>query len=87
MVEELAARYGNGPGLRHAREALRDGELLDRLKVERLPGAAKSDTDARDKQHCLRLAYLEWRDAAARQMVRNSGPLGRLTRSREEFFP
>jgi hypothetical protein len=87
MVEELAARYGDGPSLRHARETLRDGELLDRLKVERLPGAAKSDADARDEQHRLRLAYLEWRTAAARQMVRNSGPLGRLTRSREEFFP
>ncbi len=87
MVEELAARYGDRPSLRHARETLRDGELLDRLKVERLPGAAKSDADARDEQHRLRLAYLEWRDAAARQMVRNSGPLGRLTRSREEFFP
>jgi hypothetical protein len=87
MVEELATRYGDGPGLRHARETLRDDELLDRLKVERLPGAAKSDADARDEQQRLRLAYLEWRDAAARQMVRNSGPLGRLTRSREEFFP
>ncbi len=87
MVEELAERYGDGPGLRHARETLRDGELLDRLKVERLPGAAKSDADARDEQHRLRLAYLEWRNAAARLVVRNSGPLGRLTRSREEFFP
>lgn len=87
MVEELAARYGDGPGLRLARETLRDGELLDRRKAERLPGAAKSDADARDEQQRLRLAYFEWRDAAARQMVRNSGPLGRLTRSREEFFP
>jgi Replication-relaxation len=87
MVEELAARYSEGPCLRHARETLRDGELLDRRKAERLPGAAKSDADARDEQHRLRLAYLEWRDVAARQMVRNSGPLGRLTRSREEFFP
>ena len=87
MVEELAARYSDGPSLRHARETLRDGELLDRLKVQRLPGAAESDADARDEQQRLRLAYLEWRDAAARHMVRDSGPLGRLTRSREEFFP
>jgi hypothetical protein len=87
MTEELAGRYGEGPCLRRARETLRDGELLDRLKVQRLLDAAKSDADARDEQQRLRLAYLEWRDAAARQMVRNSGPLGRLTRSREEFFP
>jgi hypothetical protein len=87
LVEELSARYGEGPSLRRARQSLRDGELLNRLKVERLPGAAKSDADARDEQHRLRLAYLEWRDAAARQMVRKTGPLARLTRSREEFFP
>jgi hypothetical protein len=87
MVDELSARYGQVPSLHRARQSLRDGELLDRLKVERLHGAAKTDADARDEQHRLRLAYLEWRDAAARQIVRNSGPLGRLTRSREEFFP
>lgn len=87
LIDELSAHYGEGPSLRQARRSRHNGELLDRLKVERLPGAAKSDADARDKQHRLRLAYLDWRDAAARQMVRKTGPLARLTRSREEFFP
>lgn len=87
LVDELSARYGDGPSLHRARQALRDGELIDRCKVEWLPDAASSDADARDEQHRLRLAYLEWRDAAARQMVRKTGTLARLTRSREDFFP
>jgi hypothetical protein len=87
LIDELSAHYGEGPSLRQARRSLHNGELLDRLKAERLPGAAKSDADARDEQQRLRLAYLDWRDAAARQMVRKTGPLARLTRSREEFFP
>ena len=83
----FSAHYREGPSLHRARQSLRNGELLDRRKVEQLPGAAKSDADARDEQHRLQRAYLDWRDATARQMARNSGPLGRLTRSREEFFP
>jgi hypothetical protein len=87
LVDELAARYGEGPSLRQARSVLHEGELIARHNIESLPGAAANDATARDEQHRLELAYVEWREATARQMVRKSGALGRLTRKREEFYP
>lgn len=87
LVEELAARHGDGPGVRRARKTLRAGALLDHFSVARLPGAAKDDAASREEQHHRRLAYLQWREGAARAMVRKTGPLGRLAHSREEFYP
>ena len=43
-------------------------------------------TPVDEQEHC-RLAYLEWRERAARQLAREAGPLGRLTHSREQFYP
>jgi hypothetical protein len=87
LVEELAAHYGDGPSVRRARKTLHAGELLDHFSVARLPSAAKDDAASREEQHHRRLAYLEWREAAARAMVRKTGPLGRLAHSRDEFYP
>jgi Replication-relaxation len=87
LVEELAARHGDGPGVRRARKALHAGELLDHFSVARLPGAAKDDAASCEEQHHRRLAYLQWREGAARAMVRKTGPLGRLAHSRDEFYP
>ena len=87
LVDELAARHGEGPSLRHARRVLDKGELIAHHQVEQLPAAATNDATAHGEQHRLELAYVEWREQAARQMVRTSGTLGRLTRKREEFFP
>lgn len=87
LVEELAAHYDEGPSLRQARRVLDDGDLIARHNIESLPGAAANDATARGEQRRLELAYVEWREATARQMVRKSGALGRLTRKREEFYP
>lgn len=87
LVDELATRHGEGPSLRQARRILHEGELIDRHNIESLPGAVANDATARGEQHRLQLAYMEWREATARQMVRKSGALGRLTRKREEFYP
>jgi hypothetical protein len=86
VVDELAARHGEGPSLRHARRVLDQGDLIAHHHIE-LPAAAANDAAARDEQHRLELAYVQWREQAARQMVRASGTLARLTRKREEFFP
>jgi hypothetical protein len=41
----------------------------------------------RQEQHERQLAYLEWREHAARRLARQAGPLGRLTHRREDFYP
>jgi hypothetical protein len=41
---------------------------------------------SRLRQHELAAAYLAWREHAARRLVRQTGPLGRLTRRPEEFY-
>jgi|GEM_PF-4547914 len=87
LIDELAARYGESRSIRHAREILRDEGLLDHYGIGWLPGAASKDATARDEQHRRRLAYLEWREDAAQSLVRKTGPLARLTHSREEFYP
>lgn len=83
----LAGRYGDGPRLRKARERLRSGELIEHYKLSRLPLDAERDAAGREEQSERRLAYLGWRDQAARQLARKAGPLGRLTHRAEDFYP
>lgn len=59
---------------------------MDRLEVAQLPGAVEKDALAREEQHRRQLAYLAWRQDAARALVRRTGPIARLTRSPEEFY-
>lgn len=87
LVGTLAARHGEGHTLCRARETLCNGGLLDRLGVVRLPDATRDDATAHEEQERRRLAYLEWRERAAREIARKAGPLGRLTHSRERFYP
>jgi hypothetical protein len=59
LVEELAARHGEGPCLRQARRVLDEGELIAHHNIESLPGAATNDATARGEQRRLELAYVE----------------------------
>jgi Replication-relaxation len=83
LIDQLAARYGQGPSIRRARKTLQDEKLLDHRSAEDLPEKASRDAQARDEQERRRVAYLEWREQAARK----AGPMARLTRSREDFYP
>lgn len=87
QVEGLVARYGKGPRLRKVREHLQQGGLLDSREFSRLQSDGERDAQGREEQRRQKVAYLAWRDGAARQFVRRSGPVGRLTHSREEFYP
>jgi hypothetical protein len=86
-LHALADQYGEGPRLREAHERLRSGELIDHPALSRLRLDAEQDAAGRQGQHERRLAYLEWREHAARRLARQAGPLGRLTHRREDFFP
>jgi hypothetical protein len=85
-VQALAAENGEGPRLRKAREHLQQGGLLDSREFSRLQSDGERDAQGREEQRRQKVAYLTWRDGAARQFVRRSGPVGRLTRSKEEFY-
>jgi protein involved in plasmid replication-relaxation len=87
LIEELTARYGEGPSIRWARKTLQNEKLLDHRSAEGLPDKASRDAQARDEQDRRRLAYLEWREQAAQSLLRKAGPMARLTRSREDFYP
>lgn len=87
LIDQLAARYGEGPSIRRARKTLRAEQLLDHRSADALPDKASRDAKARDEQERRRLAYLEWREQAAQSLLRKAGPMARLTRSREDFYP
>jgi Replication-relaxation len=86
-VQALVTQHGEGPQLRRMQEHLQQGRLLDSRQLSRLQSDAERDAQGREEQRQRKTAYLEWRDGAARQFVRRSGPVGRLTRSKEEFYP
>jgi hypothetical protein len=84
-VTALVDRHGVGPSLRRASQTLREGGLLDHATLRHLQGDAEHDAAGRCEQHERQLAYLEWRDRAARRLARDAGPLGRLTHRAEDF--
>jgi Replication-relaxation len=85
-IDELAARYGEGPSVRQTRATLDAGELLDSAAVEGLSGRARADCEAMVEQEQRRTAYEWWREHAAAQRVRRTGLLKQLAHSREEFY-
>ncbi|HEY3866186.1 MAG TPA: replication-relaxation family protein [Solirubrobacteraceae bacterium] len=92
LVAALIDRHRDGPSLRHARQALRDGQLIERGVIERgvidrLPADAERDAAGCQAQARRRDAYLEWRERAARQLARKAGGLGRLTHPSADFYP
>jgi hypothetical protein len=87
LIEALAGRHGDGPGLRQARQILLDGGLLDYGELDRLPADAERDAAGRQAQAHRQAEYLAWRERAARQLARKAGPLGRLTHRPEDFYP
>jgi hypothetical protein len=87
LIDQLAARYGEGPSIRRARRTLQGEQLLDHRSAECLADEASRDAKARNEQDRRRVAYLEWREQAAQSLLRKAGPMARLTRSREDFYP
>jgi hypothetical protein len=86
QVTALADRHGVGPSLRRASHTLRDGGLLDATTLSQLRDDAERDAASRHEQQERQMAYLEWRDRAARRLARDAGPLGRLTHRAEDFY-
>jgi hypothetical protein len=86
QVKTLAERHDVGPSLRRARDMLSQGGLLDRVTLIQLPADAARDAAGRREQRERQLAYLEWRERAARRLTRDAGPLGRLTHRPEDYY-
>jgi hypothetical protein len=86
QVKALTERHGNTPSLLRAWGGLRDGGLLDHTALARLQGEAEQDAASRVEQRERAAAYEQWREKAARGLVREGGPLGRLTRRQEDFY-
>jgi Replication-relaxation len=85
-VDELAARYGEGPSLRRARTTLADGKLLHTHAVDGLADRARSDSEAMVEQQQQRAVYEQWREHAAAGRVKQTGLLKQRAHSREEFY-
>jgi hypothetical protein len=85
-INALADRHGAGRSLRRASDVLSEGGLLEHITHVQLPADAARDAAGRREQHERQLAYLEWRDRAARRLARDAGPLGRLTHRPEDFY-
>jgi hypothetical protein len=86
QIKTLAGHHGEGPCLRRARDVLGKGGLLDPTALDRLAQNAERDAESRHEQYERREVYLEWRERAAQELARKSGPLGRLTHRAEDFY-
>jgi hypothetical protein len=85
-IEALAARYGEGLGLRRALATLQEGDLLDASTADALADRARSDYEAMVEQQQRRGAYEQWREHAAGERVKQTGLLKQLAHCREEFY-
>lgn len=85
-IKTLAGRCGSLPSLRLAWGLLQGGGLLDPDALARLPEDAERGLLGRREQHERRAGYLDSREHAARQIVKRTGPLGRLTHRPGDFY-
>jgi hypothetical protein len=86
LLEELAARFGEGPALRRWRRWLDGDELLTRDYIESLPQEAEQDRDARAEQERLREEHLSWREREAKRLSKAHGPIERHRIGRDAFL-
>ena len=76
-------RYGSGPKLRHHREQLSSGGLIDVFACEYLEQDAARDQQARAEQEQLRIGYLAWRERHEAKRRKHDIPLhARLAQGR-----
>lgn len=85
-VEELTARYGEGPALRGARARLAEKALLSRSALGDLERRAVRDQQAYRRQAEHREAYAGRREGEARRLARMDGLSARLLRV-DGFLP
>jgi hypothetical protein len=86
QVEELLARFGEGPALREARRRIEAGELLSAPEIRGLQLAGSEDRTARAEQERLGSAYLASRERQARRLFKAQGFLTRLRSGPQDFL-
>lgn len=85
-LNELTARYGDGPTLRSYQRDLDEGQLLGPASSEALEERVRRDQASQRTQERLRLAYLDRRDRQARQRKREAGLASRLTQGAAAMY-
>jgi hypothetical protein len=85
-VDDLAARFGEGPSLGRARQGLDEGKLLRDYELSGLSTEAERDSDSRAEQERLRERYLAWREKEARRLAKAQGITARLRNGPETFL-
>ncbi len=85
-VDDLAARFGEGPALGRARERLDDGELLRDYELSGLSTEAERDSESRAEQERLRERYIAWREKEAQRLAKAQGIAARLRNGPESFL-
>jgi hypothetical protein len=86
LLDELAARFGEGPALRRRRRWLDGDRLLTAGDLESLPCEAERDRDARAEQERLREMYLSWREQEAKRLAKARGLIERRRIGRDAFL-
>jgi hypothetical protein len=82
-IGRLARDLGDGPHLRHARDHLQSGKLLNPAAIRQVAIDARHDRDTYQDQARLRSAYVAHRDQEARARSRDAGLSSRLRRRPE----
>jgi hypothetical protein len=85
-IDRLQAKRGAGPSLRLARQAIKEGAVLDARALPDLAMDVSHDQNAREQQEGLRDDYLGWREEEARRLAKAQGIAGRLRNGPEVFL-
>jgi hypothetical protein len=85
-VAQLARRHGEGPRLRHRRNQLAAGDLMNEYGWDALEQEAEHDQQARAEQEQLRISYLERREREARRRKHEASLAARLARGRAAAY-
>jgi hypothetical protein len=85
-VDDLAARFGEGPALGRTRHRLYDGALLGDYELSGLSTEAERDSDSRAEQERLCERYMAWREKEARRLAKAQGITARLRNGPETFL-
>lgn len=85
-LDDLDARFGEGPRLYRRRVSLGTGELLGRSNLDLLVADAERDRDGRAEQERLHDEYMAWRDHEAKRIAKTHGVIKRRRIGRDAFL-
>ncbi|MGD9735206.1 MAG: replication-relaxation family protein [Solirubrobacterales bacterium] len=85
-LDDLDARFGEGPKLYRRRVSLATGELLGRSNLDFLVADAERDRDGRAEQERHRDEYMSWREREAKRIAKAHRVIERRRIGRDAFL-